>query len=136
MTIKLTLTTVVPMTNRNHCPSLYACTLWRTKYPVSLLKDLAQENFDAALEILTIEAIPFFTEVIRNILIPTTPCYRGLRDILIPTLIALKQELGDNGLFMAFIAGRDDPEFYIEVMDIWGNFGKHNFSRSHCRYRG
>lgn len=103
------------------------------KYRVPLLIDLAQEKLAPVSKGLAIAAIPYFADAIRIVFTSTLPSDRGLCNTVIPTLIALLQELRDSEDFMSLITRMDDTEFYVELMDLWGNFGKHS---ARCRYWG
>ena len=106
------------------------------KYQAPLLKGLAQEKLAPVSKGLAITAIPYFADAIRIIFTSMLPSDQGLRNTVVPTLIALKQELRDSEDFMGLITGMDDTELYVELMDQWGNFGKHYFYYTHCRYWG
>ena len=106
------------------------------KHQAPLLKDLAQEKLVPVSKGLAITAIPYIADAIRIIFTSTLPSDRGLRNTVIPTLIALKQELHDSEDFMSIITWMGDTEFYVELMDQWGNFGKHYFYYTHCHYWG
>lgn len=87
---------------------------------MGLLKDLAKQKFATAIAKTQAADIPNLIEAIKIIYTSTLGSDRGLRDCILPSLSAFKQQLRDSDDFMALIlSGFCDGEFAVEVIDAW-----------------
>lgn len=95
------------------------------KYDISLLKDLAELKFSAALKDKSFDpsAIPALMEATQVIYTKIPGVDRTLRDILAMEFKAHKNMLRKDDGFMKLVkSGLADGEFAVDVMDEWADF--------------
>ncbi len=99
------------------------------KYGIPLLKDLALANFISMIEDIEdskIIDVSTFVAAVDIIFSSTLSSDRGLRDAIVPALVQFKSDLRDSEEFVGLIAaGLGEGDFALEVIDAWGNVGRH-----------
>ncbi|KAL2045576.1 hypothetical protein N7G274_002004 [Stereocaulon virgatum] len=97
------------------------------KYGVTLLKDIAKEKFTTFLQDIRSKGaasldIPAFATAIGVIYTTTLASDRGLRDAIVPVMVAFETQLRASDDFMALIRGTlADGDFAVDVIDAWAD---------------